>query len=123
MVTAGSVGINQAEEPETSPGTDYYMGNYTITFYCPCKKCCGKSPGDPGYKITASGTTATEGRTIGVNPKVIPYGTEVYIDGLGWYTAEDTGGAIKGNKIDVYMESHQECLQMGKQYRDVYVRR
>ena len=102
-------------------GTDYYQGEFT--HYCPCKKCCGKNPWDKGYGITATGTVATEGRTIGVNPKVIPYGSQVYIEGYGWYIAEDTGGAIKRKHIDVFVASHHKALQMGKKKAVVWVRK
>ena len=64
---------------------------------------------------TATGTIPAEGRTIAVDPSVIPYGTQVYIDGYGVYVAEDCGGAIKGNRIDMYFESHQAACQFGVQ--------
>ena len=63
-----------------------------------------------GY--TATMTVATPGRTIAVDPNVIPLGTHVWIDGHE-YVAEDTGGAIKGNKIDIYFSSYDECIQYG----------
>lgn len=83
---------------------------FKVTAYCPCKKCCGKSDG-----ITATGVKATQGRTIAVDPRYIPYGTEVTING-NTYVAEDCGGAIKGNRIDIYFDSHQEALAFGVQY-------
>ena len=104
-------------------GTDYYQGVYKITYYCPCKKCCGKNPWDKGYGITATGTVATEGRTIGVNPKLIPYGSQVYIEGLGWFVAEDTGGGLKGKHIDVFMASHERALKAGVRNAVVGVRK
>lgn len=104
-------------------GTDYYQGVYKITYYCPCKKCCGKNPWDKGYGITATGTVATEGRTIGVNPKLIPYGSQVYIEGLGWFVAEDTGGGLKGKHIDVFMASHERALKAGVRSAVVWVRK
>lgn len=104
-------------------GTDYYQGVYKITYYCPCKKCCGKNPWDKGYGITATGTVATEGRTIGVNPKLIPYGSQVYIEGLGWFVAEDTGGGLKGKHIDVFMASHERALKAGVRNAVVWVRK
>ena len=61
-------------------------------------------PGMKGDGITYTGTMATEGRTIAVDPNVIPLGTRVYIDGYGERIAEDIGGAIKGNKIDIYVD-------------------
>lgn len=104
-------------------GTDYYQGVYKITYYCPCKKCCGKNPWDKGYGITATGTVAAEGRTIGVNPKLIPYGSQVYIEGLGWFVAEDTGGGLKGKHIDVFMASHERALKAGVRNAVVWVRK
>lgn len=88
---------------------DYEIGGtiYTVTAYCGCVKCCGKTDG-----ITATGTRATEGRTIAVDPNVIPYGTTVYINGQA-YVAEDCGGAIKGNHIDMYFNSHEAALEWG----------
>ena len=62
---------------------------------------------------------ATEGRTIAVDPEVIPYGTKVLIDGHT-YIAEDTGGAIKGNKIDIFVDSHQEAVNRGRIKREVF---
>lgn len=90
------------------------LGEYKLTAYCHCTKCCGKSDG-----ITASGTMATEKHTIAVDPKVIPYGSKVLINGTE-YVAEDCGGAIKGNHIDIYFNDHSEALKFGVQYADVY---
>lgn len=81
----------------------------TLTAYCSCSKCCGKTDG-----ITASGTKATEGRTVAVDVNKIPFGTKVYING-NEYIAEDKGGAVKGNHIDIYFESHERALEFGKQ--------
>ena len=78
-----------------------------VTAYCPCEECCGKANG-----ITATGTQATEGRTIAVDPELIPYGTEVVISGEK-YIAEDCGEAIKGRRIDVYFDSHAEAEAYG----------
>ncbi|MDP4099168.1 G5 domain-containing protein [Paenibacillus sp. P96] len=63
---------------------------------------------------TSSGTRVTEGRTIAVDPDVIPIGWWVYIEGLGFRRAEDTGGAIKGNKIDVYYETLSKAMNFGR---------
>lgn len=92
------------------------LGNYKLTFYCPCATCNGNS-----HSITASGTYLTEGRTIAVDPRVIPLGSRVYIDGYGVFIAEDTGGAIKSNKIDVLVSSHARCYELGVQYANVYL--
>ena len=81
---------------------------YVATAYCSCSRCCGKSDG-----ITATGTKAKAGRTIAVDPKKIPLGSKVIIDG-NEYIAEDVGGAIKGNKVDIYFDSHSEALKFGR---------
>ena len=94
-----------------------YAGNFKLTFYCPCTSCCG--PNAQG--ITASGTVATEGRTVSADPSVLPLGTHIYIEGLGEYVVEDTGSAIKGSILDVFLNSHDACLQRGIEYRDVYI--
>lgn len=97
------------EEPKNT-----YLGEFKLTAYCPCTKCCGKNDG-----ITATGTKATAGRTVAVDPKKIPYGTELIING-NTYIAEDCGGVIKGNIIDIYFDSHKEALNFGVQYADVF---
>lgn len=96
------------------------LGEFRLTAYCACRKCCGKDPSDSGYGVTASGAIVEAGRTIAVDSSVIPLGTEVIING-NTYIAEDTGSAIKGNRIDIYFETHQEALNFGVQYADVYI--
>ena len=87
---------------------------YKITAYCPCSKCCGKSTGR-----TASGTKATAGRTVAASGK-FAFGTKLNIGGH-IYTVEDRGGAINGNKIDIFVNSHAEALQWGVRYLPVSV--
>ncbi|MNJ56817.1 Cell wall-binding protein YocH precursor [compost metagenome] len=71
---------------------------------------------------TASGTRVTEGRTIAVDKSVVPMGWWVYIEGIGFRKAEDTGGSIKGNKMDVYYDSLKAAKNFGrKKGRTVYV--
>ena len=78
------------------------------TAYCPCDKC------SDGYgRATATGKTATAGRTIAVDPKIIPYGSKVTING-NTYIAEDCGGGIKGAKVDIFFDTHAETLKWGK---------
>lgn len=88
---------------------------YVITAYCPCVKCCGKSDG-----ITASGEKAVEGVTVAADTNILPFGTKVIIDG-NTYIVQDRGGAIKGNRIDLYFDSHQEALNFGKQTKQVTI--
>lgn len=91
------------------------LGEFKITGYCPCVKCCGKSDG-----ITSTGVVAQANRTIAVDPKVIPYGTVLLIDGKE-YVAEDCGGAINGKRIDMFYDTHQEALEWGVKYEGVSV--
>lgn len=111
--------IEEPEPEETVPVLEE-LGEFRLTAYCACRKCCGKDPSDPGYGVTASGAIVEAGRTIAVDSSIIPLGTEVIIDGHT-YIAEDTGSAIKGNRIDIYFDSHQEALNFGVQYADVYI--
>jgi 3D (Asp-Asp-Asp) domain-containing protein len=97
-------------EPEPSVIS---LGVYKITAYCGCTKCCGKTDG-----ITASGTHVTAGRTIAAPPE-IQFGTKLIINGHA-YTVEDRGGAIKGKRIDIYFDSHQEAVDFGVQYIEVF---
>ncbi len=92
------------------------LGNYKLTFYCPCEKCNGVADAK-----TASGTTPTEGRTIAVDSSIIPLGSRVYIEGYGVFIAEDTGGAIKNSKIDVFVSSHDRAYELGVQYANIYL--
>ena len=71
--------------------------------------------------ITASGTVPEKGRTIAVDPDVIPLGAEVMIDGQV-YIAEDTGGAIKGNKLDLFVGTEADSVQYGVQQHEVFVK-
>ena len=87
---------------------------YKITAYCPCSKCCGKSTGR-----TASGTKATAGRTVAA-PSNFAFGTKLNIGGH-IYTVEDRGGAIKGNKLDIFVNSKTEAIQWGVRYLPVTV--
>lgn len=106
-----SVG-NQSNVPEGA----VYLGNFRISHYCACSKCSG-----PYGNATAWAGPLNIGVTIAVDPKVIPKLSDVYIDGYGLRRAEDCGGAIKGNRIDVAVASHSEALQLGVVYKDVWI--
>jgi 3D (Asp-Asp-Asp) domain-containing protein len=82
-----------------------------VTAYCPCKLCCGKSDG-----ITSTGVKARPHNTIAVDPAVIPMGSTIYLEGMGTFTAEDTGGAIRGNKVDLFMSEHHQALNFGVKF-------
>lgn len=113
-VTANATSTSNTQGT-TSSGQGKSLGIFHITYYCPCEKCCGK--GATG--TTASGTKATAGRTIATDPSVIPKGTQVVIEGHT-YTAEDTGGAIKGKRIDIFVDDHQEALRLGTKDVEVF---
>lgn len=93
------------------------LGSFRLSFYCTCEKCCGAY----ATGLTKSGTTVTEGRTIAVDPKVIPLGSRVYIDGYGVFIAEDIGSAIKENKIDIAVGNHEQALKLGIDEATVYL--
>ena len=95
------------------------------TAYNADKRSTGKEPGHPAYRVTYTGTTAVEGRTVAVDPNVIPLGSEIKIPALSPYTyiAEDTGRLIKGKRIDIYMEDEQDCLNWGVRYVRIMYRR
>lgn len=95
-----------------------YLGDYKITHYCTEKRAhiCGTGTGK-----TATGTTVTAGRSIAVDPSVIPYGSQVYIAGYGWRTAEDCGAWVDGGHIDVAVSTHAEADSMGTKYKDVWM--
>lgn len=104
------------------------LGEFKITAYCSCRKCCGvwakNRPLDENGKeivYTASGERAEAGKTIAVDTSVIPFGTEVRI-GDTVYTAQDTGSAVKGNVIDIYFDSHEDAVKHGAKYLEVEVR-
>ena len=107
--------IIEQEYTTAAAEREYIEVTATLTAYCPCVKCCGKSDG-----ITASGTQATAGRTVAVDTRLIPYGTEISIDG-NIYVAEDCGGKVKGYTIDVFFNSHEEALNFGRQTKTVKI--
>lgn len=98
----------------------------TATAYDLSFASTGKRPGDKYYGITASGTQVRPG-VVAVDPKVIPLGTKLYIESTdgspdyGYASAEDRGGAIKGNKIDLYFETAQQVRRFGRRTVKVYV--
>lgn len=92
------------------------IGTFEITYYTNSMADCGKTDG-----ITKTGTLATVGRTIVVDPEVIPFGTHVLINGHE-YVAEDCGGDIKGYRIDIFVGSDAEANRLGRTEAEVYLR-
>lgn len=92
------------------------LGTFKITHYCNCSICCGQY----AWKgTTATGAKVQEGVTIAVDPSVIPYGTQVVING-NTYTAQDCGGGVNGSHIDIYVESHERARQLGTYHTEVF---
>ena len=135
LLSADAKDVEEPDEPAIEaydpawdkPATEYaycddvFLGEFTLTAYCPDSCCCGKWAS--GY--TATGTLATEGRTIAVDPKVIPYGTRVLLiwpDGTQHnYIAEDCGGGVNGSHIDVFFNDHQAARVFGVQSAMAYL--
>lgn len=116
------------EEHETEPAL-VSLGEFKLTAYCACEKCCGEwaldrpvdKAGNP-IIVGACGEVLVEGVSVAVDKSVIPYGTEIFVNGQA-YKAQDCGGAIKGNRIDVYFESHADALEFGVQYAEVFLKK
>ena len=93
------------------------LGTYRITGYSACVRCCGKSDG-----ITADGTYAPAAKErIVAAPREIPFGTRMWIDGVGEFVVHDRGGAIRGKRLERFFHTYKEALQWGVQERQVYI--
>lgn len=91
------------------------MGTFKTTAYCPCYSC------SEGWgRSTSTGATAAANHTIAVDPRVLPYGSQVMINGIV-YTAEDRGGGVKGNHIDIFFDTHGETRQYGVRNVEVFL--
>ncbi|MCI6886971.1 MAG: 3D domain-containing protein [Lachnospiraceae bacterium] len=91
------------------------LGIFRTTGYCPCYQC------SEGWgRHTSTGAIATSGHTIAVDPRVIPYGSKVMINGV-IYTAEDRGGGVRGNHIDIFYDTHSQTRQHGSRNLEVFL--
>lgn len=91
------------------------LGVFKTTAYCPCRSCSA------GWgRQTSTGAIAATNHTVAVDPRVIPYGTKLMIDGI-IYTAEDKGGGVKGKHIDIFYNTHGETLQHGVRNTEVFL--
>lgn len=105
------------------------LGTFQLTAYCSCEKCCSsyaknRPVDEHGNKIITGsiGTVLQQGVSIAVDPNVIPYNATVIVNGHE-YIAHDTGGAIKGNRIDVYFSNHQSAVEFGVQSAEVFIKK
>ncbi len=117
---AHSALVHGDADPFGSPfgGVEAWAHRFTITMYTARSAAYGKF--DDG--LTATMTKADpKRRIVAVDPQLIPYRSKVWIEGLGWYTAEDCGSAIKGLEIDVMADSYGHAMQFGRQQRRVVV--
>lgn len=107
--------------PEPEPEPAWIEG--TATAYCPCEICCGEwALNRPdGIVYTASGAEAVQGVTIAADWSIYPPGTVLFVEGLGEMTVQDRGGAIQGQKIDIYFESHDDARQFGRRNVRFYI--
>lgn len=123
IVAMGTLGVYTPSRG----GNIVYMKslNMRATAYTADYESTGKGPGDPYFGITATGTIAKRNNnsysSVAVDPRVIPLGTKLYIEGYGYAIAEDTGGAIKGNRIDLFFNSSSEANNWGVKLVNVYV--
>src|SRR3989475_7990022 len=106
-----SQNILAATEQAPSVGTKSWGRRFTVTKYL---------PRDPAYGKFNTGYTSTlwkadpKARIVAVDPKLIPYGSWVWIEGLGWYRAQDCGAAIKGFRLDLLTATQREPMTFGK---------
>ena len=107
-------GIVSSQQPNTDKSTVRRrpLGHFRMTAYTRYARSSGR---------TASGTRPNHARTVAVDPRVIPLGTKLEIEGIGVRIAEDTGRRIKGKKLDVFLSSVQACTRFGVRSRKVYI--
>lgn len=87
---------------------------FKVTYYCGCSKCCGKWSGNSeSNAVGAAGVELIPYRSIAVDTNIISLGTTLYDSEGNKYMAQDTGSAIKGNRIDLFTGNHQEALNLG----------
>ena len=91
-----------------------YAGVFSTSAYCACSICT------PGTGITASGYRVMPGITIAADPNVFPIGSYIYIEDIGPRIVHDTGSAIKGNKLDIYFENHEDAVKWGRRNKKIW---
>lgn len=110
-----SVGDMQVMSSDGIAGTLRSLGVFKTTGYCPCSAC------SEGWgRHTSTGAIASANHTIAVDPRVIPYGSKIMINGV-IYTAEDRGGAVKGNHVDIFFNTHGETRAYGTRSAEVFL--
>lgn len=102
------------------------IGVFRLTAYCTCPACCEKwskfNHDKDGNPIGAEQTILINGYSVSADTNILPFGTVILIDGKE-YKVQDRGGAIKGKRLDVYFTSHQDALNFGVQYKEIFIER
>lgn len=99
-----------------------FIGEFECTAYTAGFESTGKNPGDKWYGITSSGNEVKENYTIASDTTVLPYGTKVRIEGFPYvYEVQDTGSAIKGHKIDIYMPELEDAQSFGRKDLKIWI--
>lgn len=132
FIRSGLIVRYEIPQPEPEIYYDPYTGEemgaivetrvFRCTAYCPCVICCNQYSPDVtgGVSHTATGTEPMQGRTVAVDPSIIPYGTRLVINGQV-YIAEDCGGAIIGDSIDIFYSNHADAEAFGLKYLEVSI--
>ncbi|GEM_PF-1655632 len=113
---AGSVRSAPPPAPRPQPKTRS-LGTFLVTAYCPCAECCGK-----WAKLPESERPPLRGPYCAADLSVLPRGSRVLVEGVGWLQVSDTGSDVVGRQIDLLMKSHWRALRFGRQWRKVHVR-
>lgn len=112
------------EEAESEIDDLRLLGEFKVSAYCSCEICCQEWANNRpnGIVYGASGEELVPYHSIAVDTDIIPYGKSVFIDGIE-YVAHDCGGAVKGNRIDIYMDSHEAAVEFGVKNMMAYERK
>jgi uncharacterized protein YabE (DUF348 family)/3D (Asp-Asp-Asp) domain-containing protein len=122
VLSALSPVVEEVTKSGITFGVKRKLEGVKLTAYDAGFNSTGKNKGDPQYGITFSGSTVAAGRTVAVDPKIIPLGWWIYIEGYGFRKAEDIGSGVKGKHVDIYMEEEDEANKFGlKKGHTVYV--
>ncbi len=122
VLSASSPVIDEITKNGITFGIKRKLEGVKLTAYDAGFNSTGKTPEHPEYGITYSGTRVAAGRTVAVDPKIIPLGWWIYIEGYGFRKAEDIGSGVKGKHVDIYVEDEDEANKFGlKKGNTVYI--
>lgn len=111
---SGYASLQSLIDNEGISGLYDHKASFKVTHYCGCSKCCGKwNSGSENDAVGAAGTKLIPYSSVAVDPSVIPFGTELHDENGNTYIAQDTGSAIKGNRIDLFVGNHSKAIKLG----------